>query len=49
VTSRLRRAVFDGGGVAPDVAPPRARSLAKASLLLWLVAITAGRLMAYVK
>jgi len=48
VTSRLRRAVFDGG-VAPDVAPPRARSLAKASLLLWLVAITAGRLMAYVK
>jgi len=48
VTSRLRRAVFDGA-VAPDVAPPRARSLAKASLLLWLVAITAGRLMAYVK
>jgi hypothetical protein len=48
VTSRLRRAVF-GGGVAPDLAPPRARSLAKASLVLWLVAITAGRLMAYVK
>jgi hypothetical protein len=48
VTSRLRRAVF-GGGVAADVAPPRARSLAKASLLLWMVAITAGRLMAYVK
>ena len=48
VTTRLRRAVF-GGGVAPDVAPPRARSLAKASLVLWLVAITAGRLMAYIK
>ncbi len=48
VTSRLRQAVF-GGAVAPDVATPRARSLAKASLVLWLVAITAGRLMAYVK
>ena len=48
VTSRLRRVVF-GGGVAPDVAPPRARTLAKASLVLWLAAITAGRLMAYVK
>jgi len=43
VTSRLRRAVF-GGGEAPDVAPPKARSLAKASLVLWLVAITAGLL-----
>ena len=48
VTSRLRRAVF-AGGVASDVATPRARSLAKASLLLWFAAITAGRLMAYVK
>ena len=48
VTSRLRRVVFDGG-VAPDVAPPRARTLAKALLVLWLAAITAGRLMAYVK
>lgn len=48
VTMRLRRQVFN---VAPaiDVATPRARSLAKASLLLWLVAITAGRLMAYIK
>ena len=48
VTTRLRRQVFN---VAPatDVATPRARSLAKASLLLWLVAITAGRLMAYIK
>jgi hypothetical protein len=48
VTSRLRRVVF-GGGVASDVAPPRARSLAIASLVLWLAAITAGRLMAYVE
>jgi len=48
VTTRLRREVF-GAGVAPDVAPPQARSLAKASLVLWLAAITAGRLMAYVK
>ena len=48
VTSRLRRVVF-GGGVAPDVAPPTAKSLARASLVLWLAAITAGRLMAYVK
>ena len=47
VTSRLRRIVF-GGGVASDVAPPRAKSLAIASLVLWLGAITAGRLMAYV-
>jgi len=48
VTTRLRRAVF-GGGVASDVATPSARSLAKASLFLWLAAITAGRLMAYIK
>jgi hypothetical protein len=48
VTTRLRRAVF-GGAVVPDVAPPRVRSLARASLALWFAAITAGRLMAYVK
>jgi hypothetical protein len=48
VTSRLRRTVF-GGSIAPDVAPPKARTLAKASLALWFAAITAGRLMAYVK
>jgi len=30
-------------GIAPDVAPPQARTLAKASLVLWLAAITAGR------
>jgi hypothetical protein len=48
VTTRLRGMVF-GGGVASDVATPRARSLAGASLLLWLAAITAGSLMAYIK
>src|SRR4029450_10544988 len=35
VTTGLRRAVF-GGVVASDVATPSARSLAKASLFLWL-------------
>jgi hypothetical protein len=48
VTTRLRRTVF-GGGVASEVATPKARSLAKASLFLWMSAITAGRLMAYIK
>jgi hypothetical protein len=48
VTTRLRRTVF-GGGVASDVAAPPVRSLAKASMFLWLAAITAGRLMAYIK
>ena len=48
VTSRLRRTVF-GDGVASDAATPKARSLAKASLFLWFAAITAGRLMAYIK
>jgi hypothetical protein len=48
VTTRLRRAVF-GSGAAADVATPKARSLAKASLFLWFAAITAGRLMAYIK
>jgi len=48
ITSRLRRTVF-GGAVAPDVATPKARNLARASLFLWFAAITAGRLMAYIK
>src|SRR5258705_8816800 len=48
VTTRLRRAVF-AGGVAPEVAPPNARSLAKASLVLWLAAITAGRPVAHLE
>lgn len=48
VTSRLRGVVF-GGPKSPDVAPPQARSLAISSLALWFAAITAGRLMAYIK
>jgi F0F1-type ATP synthase membrane subunit c/vacuolar-type H+-ATPase subunit K len=48
VTTRLRGVVF-GSGVASDVATPRARRLAKASMFLWFAAITAGRLMAYIK
>ena len=54
VGARSSRAVSgapcSGGGVAPDVAPPKARTASpKASLALWFVAITAGRLMAYIK
>jgi hypothetical protein len=48
VTSRLRRVVFGGSTVA-DVAPPQAKRLAISSLALWFVAITSGRLMAYIK
>jgi hypothetical protein len=48
VTSRLRSAVFGGSRVA-DVASPQARRLAISSLALWFVAITSGRLMAYIK
>ena len=48
VTSRLRRVVF-GGGTVTEIVPPQARPLAVASLAMWFVAITAGRLMAYIK
>ena len=48
VTSRLRRVVF-GGSRVPEVVPPRAKRLAISSLALWFAAITAGRLMAYIK
>jgi len=48
VTSRIKRAVY-GGGRNVEIIPPQARSLAVSSLLLWFVAITAGRLMAYIK
>src|SRR5262249_45219633 len=48
VTSRLKNTVF-GGSVEPDTAPPRAKRLAVVSLGLWFAAITAGRLMAYLK
>jgi hypothetical protein len=48
VTSRLKRVVFGESRVA-DAVPPQAKRLAISSLALWFVAITAGRLMAYVK
>jgi hypothetical protein len=48
VTTRTRKLVF-GGGRQTDVVPPKAKNLAVASLCLWLAAITAGRLMAYIK
>ena len=48
VTSRTKNAVFGRAGDI-DATPPRARGLAASSLVLWFVAITAGRLMAYVK
>ena len=48
VTTRTRKAVY-GGGRNPEIVPPQAKSLAVASLTLWFAAITAGRLMAYIK
>ena len=48
VTSRLKKAVFGRGGDV-DAAPPHVGGLATSSLALWFVAITAGRLMAYIK
>ena len=48
VTSRLRRVVFSGNTGTEGV-PPRAKTLAISSLALWFVAITSGRLMAYIK
>jgi hypothetical protein len=44
--SRIRRDVF-GSTSAGDAIPPQAKTLAAASLLLWMGAIVAGRLMAY--
>ena len=44
VTSRLRHVAYNA-----DVAPVRARTLAKLSLVVWAGAIVAGRLMAYLK
>ncbi len=43
---RIRRLVFRGNGI-PSVSPG-ARALAAASVVLWLGAIAAGRLMAYI-
>jgi len=48
VTNRLKNTVY-GESVQPDTAPPPARKLAVVSLALWFTAITAGRLMAYIK
>jgi hypothetical protein len=43
----IKRRVF-GEGADPDIVPPAARLLAAASLVGWIAAITAGRLLAYV-
>lgn len=48
VAGMIRSSVF-GDRPPPDAAiPPRARILAATSIILWIAAITAGRLMAYV-
>jgi|SRR5437762_11642529 energy-coupling factor transporter transmembrane protein EcfT len=49
--TRMKRLVFAGRDdtTVDRAVPPKARSLAVASLLLWAGAITAGRLMAYLK
>ena len=50
VAARLRRQVFTRGGASPaDPVSSGVKMLAVASLALWFGAITAGRLMAYVK
>ena len=47
VASRIRRVAFAGGAGADAPVPQQAKILAAVSLILWLGAITAGRLMAY--
>ena len=49
--TRIKRLVFSGrdDATVDRAVPPQARPLAVASLLLWAGAITAGRLMAYLK
>jgi hypothetical protein len=50
VAVRTKRVVFgDDAAVASDVVPDRARVLAVLSLFLWAGAITAGKLMEYIK
>ena len=49
VAVRLRRWLFTSGDAAPGAVPLATKLLAMISLALWLGAITAGRLMAYVK
>ena len=48
VTARIKGLVF-GSSRASDDVPAAAKSLAVVSIGLWLLAITAGRLMAYLK
>ena len=48
VTSKTKNAVFGRGGNV-EILPENAKRLAASSLVLWFVAITAGRLMAYIK
>ena len=48
VTSRIKGLVFGSGRASDDVSGA-AKSLAVVSIGLWLLAITAGRLMAYLK
>ena len=50
VAVRTRRIMFAQGGAAQTgLVPVQAKALAVASLILWFGAITAGRLMAYIK
>lgn len=46
VAARTKTALY-GRGESAQAAPPEARTLAIVSLLLWMAATTAGRLMAY--
>lgn len=45
--NRIRRSVFEDPAALAGALPSNARALAIASLLLWIGAIVAGRLMAY--
>ena len=49
VAARLRRQLFAHGGPPASTASASVKGLAIVSLVLWFGAITAGRLMAYVK
>lgn len=46
VAIQMKRSVY-GQGTAPTLVPPAGKVLAALSIVLWLGAITAGRLMAY--
>ena len=47
VAKIIRRELMSGSVGANATAPPRLRLLAAASLLIWVVSITTGRLLAY--